>query len=288
MVVTREWKGGDYVELMMPMPVQRIAANPNVQANLGQLAIQRGPLVYCLEACDQNESLANLVLPRGAELRAEMANDLLGRVVVLKGFAETDPEPDWSRTLYQGISPSTRVPITAIPYFAWDNRQPGAMKVWLPETPRTPARGGIETKAKVSMSFVSRNCQPWGINDGLEPARSGEHPAALCHWWPHRGRDEWVQYTWNKPVTLKSAKVYWFDDTGRGGCRLPSSWSIDYQDGADWKPVVSSSEYPIKKDGWCEAKFTPVTTTAMRLSVKLQDRWAAGVHEWKVEELDED
>ena len=124
------------------------------------------------------------------------------------------------------------MPITAIPYYAWDNRSPGAMKVWLPRRPRTPAAGGLETQAKVSLSFVSGNCQPWGINDGLEPRDSNEQPAALCHWWPHRGGDEWVQYTWKTPVTLKGTKVYWFDDTGRGACRLPASWRIEYRDGA--------------------------------------------------------
>ena len=70
------------------------------------------------------------------------------------------------------------------------------MKVWLPDRPADARAGGLETQAKVSLSFVSGNCQPWGINDGLEPKSSGEQPAALCHWWPHQGRDEWVQYTW--------------------------------------------------------------------------------------------
>jgi DUF1680 family protein len=287
-VLQREWKDGDAVELNLPMPVQRIAANPNIQADAGQLAIQRGPLVYCLEACDQGEPLANLVLPRGAELKAEKAKDQLGGVVVVKGFAETAPEQDWKDALYQAVPPSSRVPITAIPYYAWDNRKAGPMKVWLPQTPRTPAIGGLETQAKVSMSYVSGNSQPWGVNDGLEPKSSGEQPAALCHWWPHAGSGEWVQYTWKKSVSLKSSKVYWFDDTGRGACRLPASWRIEYRDGADWKPVTASSEYPVKKDGWCEVSFTPVATTALRLAVKLQKQWAAGVHEWKVEALDED
>ncbi len=282
-VVGREWKGGDVVELNLPMPVQKIAANPNVQADAGRLAIQRGPLVYCLEACDQAEPLANLVLPRGAELKAEKAKDLLGGVVVVKGCAETAPEQDWTNALYQAIPPSSRVPITAIPYYAWDNRKPGPMKVWLPQTPPAPAVGGLETHAKVSMSYVSGNCQPWGINDGLEPKNSGEQPSALCHWWPHQGREEWVQYTWKQPVTLKSARVYWFDDTGRGACRLPASWKVEYRDGEIWKPVAAATDYPVKQDGWCAVSFTPVTTTALRLAVQLQKEWAAGVHEWKVE-----
>ena len=138
------------------------------------------------------------------------------------------------------------------------------------------------------MSFVSGNCQPWGVNDGLEPKSSGEQPAALCHWWPHSGSAEWVQYTWKTPVTLKGSKVYWFDDTGRGACRLPSSWHLEYRDGDAWKPVAASGNYPIIKDGWSEVEFAPVQTTALRLAVQLQKGWAAGVHEWKVEESEDD
>jgi hypothetical protein len=270
------------------MPVQRIAANPNVKADIGQLAIQRGPLVYCLEACDQSEPLSSLTLPIGAELREEKVKNLLGGVVVVKAVAEVASEQAWTNELYQPVPSPTRVHIMAIPYYAWDNRQAGAMKVWIPAAPRTPAAGGLETQAKVSMSFVSRNSQPQGINDGLEPHSSGERPAELCHWWPHRGRDEWVQYTWKKPVTLKSSKVYWFDDSGRGACRLPASWRIEYRDGTNWKAVATSSEYPITKDAWCEVSFAPVQTTALRLAVKLQKEWAAGVHEWKVDQADED
>jgi hypothetical protein len=69
---------------------------------------------------------------------------------------------------------------------------------------------------------------------------------------------------------------------------LPAAWVIEYRDGARWKPVAASTEYPIKKDGWCEVNFAPVTTPGLRLAVKLQERWAAGIHEWKVEEVDED
>ncbi len=287
-VIERDWKEGDAVELNLPMPVQRVAANPHVQSDTGQLAIQRGPLVYCLEAGDQPEPLANLVLPRGAELKADRRTDLLGGVVAVEGFAETAAEPEWNSALYQAVATPRRVPITAIPYYAWDNRKPGPMKVWLPEAPRPPAAGGLETQARVSLSFVSGNSQPWGINDGLEPKSSGEQPSALCHWWPHRDREEWVQYTWKKPVAVSGSKLYWFDDTGRGACRLPASWHIEYRDGDDWKPVAGSSDYPIKLDGWCEVHFTPVTTTALRLAVKLQKEWAAGVHEWKVVEAEDE
>jgi hypothetical protein len=180
------------------------------------------------------------------------------------------------------------VPVRAIPYYAWDNRAAGAMKVWLPIAPPTPAAGGLESRATVTVSFANNNAQPRGLNDGVEPKGSGDQPAALCHWWPHAGTAEWAQYTWKEPVTVRGARVYWFDDTGRGACRLPASWEVQYLAGSDWRPVAASGKYPVAKDQWCEVQFAPVQTTALRLAVKLPPQWAAGVHEWKVTEADED
>jgi len=162
------------------------------------------------------------------------------------------------------------------------------MKVWLPVAPATPKIGGLETRAKVSVSFANNNSQPSGINDGVEVKTSGDQPAALCHWWPHKGTDEWAQYTWPKPVTISGAKVYWFDDTGRGNCRLPASWQIQFLDGSEWKSVAAKGDSAVAKDKWCEVSFAPVQTPALRLAVKLQNDWAAGVHEWKVIESNEE
>jgi hypothetical protein len=174
------------------------------------------------------------------------------------------------------------VSVTAIPYFAWDNREAGEMRVWIPVSTPQPVAGGPERRADVAMSFVSGNCQPSGINDGIEPKSSSEQPAALCHWWPHKGGQEWVEYSWKKPVTASGARVYWFDDTGRGECRLPVSWHLLQREGNDWKPIAVTAGYPVEMDRWCEVTFAPVTTTALRLVVEMQPGWAAGIHEWKV------
>jgi uncharacterized protein len=288
LVLDRTWRKGDVVELNLPMPVERVEANPNVKADQGLVALQRGPLVYCLEACDQTGPISLLYLPADAEFKVAREKDLLGGVMTLKGMACVAGESDWSRKLYQSSAPACHVPITAVPYYAWDNRKAGPMKVWLPVMPAAAAPGGLERQAKVAVSFANNNSQPQGINDGLEPGTSGEQPGALCHWWPHTGTDEWAQYTWNKPVTVEGVKVYWFDDTGRGSCRLPASWQIQYLEGKDWKPAVIQGEYPVKKDGWCQVTFAPVKTTALRLAVKQQKSAAAGVHEWKVTETEEE
>ncbi|MDW8368055.1 MAG: hypothetical protein RMK49_19610, partial [Abditibacteriales bacterium] len=90
-----------------------------------------------------------------------------------------------------------------------------------------------------------------------------------------------------KPVQVAGVRVYWFDDTGRGECRLPAAWRVMYLDGGAWKPVAAQGTYDVQLDRWCEVRFAPVTTTALRLIVQMQKGWAAGVHEWKVVALDE-
>ncbi|KAB2642307.1 MAG: glycoside hydrolase family 127 protein [Verrucomicrobia bacterium] len=114
----RTWQAGDVIELDMPMPIQRVVAHAEVAADRGKLALMRGPLVYCLEAVDQpGADLAQLALPNMAELHSEHRADLLGGVTVLTGQAVTGDQ----RSLA----------ITAVPYYAWANREPGAMRVWL-------------------------------------------------------------------------------------------------------------------------------------------------------------
>jgi DUF1680 family protein len=285
--VRREWRNGDELALEFPMPVERVLANPKVKENKGLAALQRGPIVYCLEGADHPEGLDGMRIPMESAFRAEFEPDLLGGVVALRGEGLIDPPRDWRRRLYQAAPRPTPVSVTAIPYYAWDNRAPGQMRVWMPVAPVEKPALGLEGTARVTLSFTSPNCQPEAIHDGKEPLGSRQHPGALCHWWPHKGTSEWAQYSWDSPVTLSGARVYWFDDTGAGECRLPASWSLSWLDGDAWKPVATRDAYGVALDQWHEVSFEPVTTTALRLNVRLKDGWAAGVHEWQVIESDD-
>jgi hypothetical protein len=282
-VLSRQWGKGDAVELNLPMPIQRVAASPNVAADRGLLAIQRGPLVYCVEQCDQTAPVASLVLPADADLKAEKSK-LFGGVSVIRVVGEETEQLVWNDMLYQSAVSPKRAEITAVPYYVWDNRQAGAMRVWLPIAPPTSKSAGLESRATVKMSFANGNCEPNAINDGVEPVKSSDQPETLAHWWPHKGTEEWAQYTWPSPVTVRGSKVFWFDDTGRGECRLPAAWHVEFLDGKEWKPVAAKGDYSIAKDKWCEVKFSPVRTTAMRLMVQQPEGWSSGVHEWKVTE----
>ncbi|MBS0196602.1 MAG: glycoside hydrolase family 127 protein [Planctomycetes bacterium] len=282
-VIDREWKKGDRVALSLPMPVRRVEANPNLAENRGRLAIARGPLVYCVEGADIDAPFWSFAVPADAALTTSRRPDLLGGVVTIQGTAVVAQQPEWTGTLYRTSSKPRSVGFTAIPYYAWDNRSPGPMQVWLPSSPPPPRITGPESSAKVGVSYLSNIANPEGIHDGAEPGNSAEQPAALCHWWPHKGGTEWVGYTWSMPVTLGSARVYWFDDTGRGECRVPKSWRLLFKEGDEWKPVDATGPFPVAKDRWCEVTFKPVKTTELRLEVSMQDQWSAGVHEWKVE-----
>lgn len=130
----REWQPGDVVELELAMPVERVYANPNVRQNTGRVALQRGPVVYCLEAVDHQAPLNHVVIPRGAEFTVRFEPNLLDGVSVITGTGCAADEEDWQGELYRTRPPEQRETlVTAIPYFAWDNRSPGAMQVWIPE-----------------------------------------------------------------------------------------------------------------------------------------------------------
>ncbi len=132
--LSRRWQPGDLIKLIWEMPVRQIYAHPDVQANIGRTALMRGPLVYCLEGVDQAEPVDHLRLPRGVGFDVNFDPDLLGGVVTLSGTAKTIDLNNWGQALYRDQPPSLRdTSFKAIPYYAWDNRQPGGMRVWLPE-----------------------------------------------------------------------------------------------------------------------------------------------------------
>jgi DUF1680 family protein len=130
----RTWRGGERVQLDLTMPVERVYAHPRVAADAGCVALQRGPLIYCLEGADNREPLHEVRIPRRAAFSVRFEPELLGGVAVVTGDVRIADEAGWDSRLYGADPAALRPhPITAIPYYAWDNRQPGEMLVWLPE-----------------------------------------------------------------------------------------------------------------------------------------------------------
>ena len=134
LTIRREWNEGDTIRLDLPMDVRRIYANPLVKADQSKVALARGPLVYCVEQKDNGKTpVAMLVLPRGAKITTA-SKSLFNGIKVLKAKGKTMSRKGWEGSLYLNRPPVTEpATITAVPYYAWNNRGPNAMRVWINE-----------------------------------------------------------------------------------------------------------------------------------------------------------
>ena len=134
--IARTWQAGDVVELELPMPVERVHANPLVQADAGRICLRRGPLIYCVEQADHPQSTIDLLrLPHDVPLQPVTRPDLFGGIVTIVAQARelSGDAPD--APLYSARPFEARpAALTAIPYFLWNNRGANRMRVWLPQT----------------------------------------------------------------------------------------------------------------------------------------------------------
>ncbi len=136
--VRRAWKAGDVIEISLSMPARIVEANPFVEEARNHVAVVRGPIVYCLENADlpADVRLLDAALPRGAKLQPATGEGVLASITVLEGpLVVRASRGDWSGELYRDADDSAeprRIAARFIPYFAWDNRGPTEMSVWIP------------------------------------------------------------------------------------------------------------------------------------------------------------
>ncbi len=276
-VITRKWKKGDYVSLDLPMEVQRVKANPKVEADQNRYALKRGPFVYCLEGRDQpDDRILNMMVPDTATFRSTFDKNLLGGVqtVQFNGFLvkkKINPEE----------AELEKMSLKAIPYYAWANRGRDNMLVWLPYNLKSAYEISGPTLASRSQATASEGYKGdlANISDHYPAKNSADEESTMVHWWPNFGTSEWVQYTFPNAEQVGTAKVYFFDDEVReGGCRVPASWRITYLENGTWKPVYAPEGYKLVKDGWNEVQFEPVKTTAVRLEMTFKEGVSGGIH----------
>jgi DUF1680 family protein len=134
--VRRRFRPGDFVELDLPMPAQLIEANPLVEETRNQVAIQRGPIVYCLESPDLPEGVRvhEVVVPANTTLIPQHDANFLGGVTVVDADVGARPIDNWDNNLYRPMRAASERPakVRFIPYYAWSNRGQSEMSVWLP------------------------------------------------------------------------------------------------------------------------------------------------------------
>ena len=118
------------------MPVELIQSNPLVEENRNQVAVMRGPLVYCLESTDLPEkvNLNDVQIVRNGEWKTSFEPELLSGVMVLETTGISTPQSPYPNALYSTLpdGKTTEVKLKMIPYYAWNNRGEAQMSVWLP------------------------------------------------------------------------------------------------------------------------------------------------------------
>lgn len=287
-VIDREWKKGDRVEIGLPMDIRRVKASENAVDDRGKLALERGPIVYCIEQHElADKSVFDKFLPASAPLTVAMRPEMLGGISTISGTAK-------SVALDGKVSD---VAFTAIPYSTWCNRGPAQMEVWIPESAEAARPNPLPTIASRATMFsepssdnpeepaATSNLQgAWGYNDQWEPKSSSDNSKPYHYWWLRKGTPENIGYEFEKPETVSSVDVYWLDfDHYDGNFRTPESWNLYYRDdkGA-WKPVEAKGEFGVEKDKYNHVEFAPIKTTALKLVANLRKGESGGVIEWRV------
>lgn len=139
--VSQVWKKGDRIELIMDMPATLIESNPLVEETGNQVAVKRGPVVYCLESPDLPAGVAvnDILLPSAIAFKPVSKLVAGGHVNVLQGRALQLNNNNWNNNLYRTLNTSSKpVIIQLIPYYAWANRGKTDMRVWLPVVRTNP------------------------------------------------------------------------------------------------------------------------------------------------------
>lgn len=297
--INRTWKAGDVVDIDMPMEVRKTESHPLVEATQGEVALQRGPVVYCMEKAGNAQLNANIsdfnplnfVIPRDAELTAAYNEDLLNGVVEITGDVK-----------YQNGSSLIDAKLQAVPYYAWNNRGDDAeftageaspknssskMLIWTtassatsggditspddgkPEIPIVPIPQ-LRKYAKPSVNHVG-----WGMG-----AENFADDDMASFWNGHNDKNlattnQWMMYDFEQQkVKINGSAIQFYDDGG--GVMKPDGFTIEYENAnGDWQEVTKSGEWNIVEvDGSqgkyykVEAAFTEVETSKIRVTMQ--------------------
>lgn len=299
--IARKWTSETKLSFELPMPVERVHSDPRVKADVGRVAIQRGPFIYCAESPDNagvvrgvwassqtmfpiRELADAFKQPLGSALpgSAHFEATLLDGIVVVDLPAGFQVQAQDDAGLYRRTPKSDLKSLVYVPYAAWNNRDAGDMLVWIPESPAFLDPQPVAWLKPSASHCWSRDTVA-ALHDRLEPADSSDAGIPRFTWWPKKGDEQWVQYDFDKPRRVGAVEVYWFNDARKGaGCKPPAAWRVQVRSGDAWKDVESASEYEVTDDRFNRVTFNPVETSGIRIVARLAEGYSAGILEWKV------
>lgn len=321
LVIERTWQPGDTVQLRLPMNIRATVWDKDYEDAItepnGSVSVSRGPLTYSLRIGEKwiedggtEEWPVYHVEPTtdwnyGLVIDPENPAESISVKSIDESLAEQPFTPENAPVKLQ--AKAKKIPNWQIDHLSMVGKmqenpvrsdQPtetvtlvpmGCQRLRISAFPRIgsgpdshrwkkPPKPAYETGA----SHVWKNDTTLALSDGQIPDSSDDGSIPRFTWWSHKGTKEWVEYRFDEPKTLSSAEVYWFDDRGRGGCRVPKSWKLLYEKDGKWKPVSGVENYGTERDQFNKVSFEPVKTTAIRLQVQLRPDYSGGILEWRV------
>jgi len=276
--IERKWQAGDKVELILPMPVRFVHASDKVMADRGRIAVTRGPLVYCVEGIDNVNDVFSYFVdnPEVSPTVSIISTGILQGIPQLSFPAKSITQNDVGTAELKWI-----------PYYAWNNRGASKMMVWLPET-ETLARDNFYVAPdfieNLQASYTYQNDDVNAIIDGLIPSGSGDTSIPRWTAWPQTGKNQWLEFTFNRPVDIAGAGIYWYNDNG--GVQLPVSWNMEYFENNEWKPFpIIERSYPVSENRFNRVHSnTPIQAEKMKVNLTPKSSSSVGILEMQLKE----
>ncbi len=312
--IERTWSAGDTVAYTLPMKV----TIRRWEKNHGSVSVDRGPLTYSLRIgekyvraggtdawpaweihpttpwnygllLDLDDPAASFTVIRKRWPASNMPFTHEGTPIELHAKGKRIPQwkPDYLGLvgkLQQSPAASSQPvePITLIPM--------GAARLRLTAFPVIGKGAGAhewtappESAYHPKVSHGFHGDTPHALCDGIAPSSSNDHSIPRHTWWDHKGTRGWAQAEFDAAKKISRVRVYWFDDTGSGGCRVPASWRLLFLRDGQWIPVENASGFEVAKDRFNTTTFTPVMTKAVRLEVELKPEYSGGILELRLE-----
>lgn len=308
--IRRLWKQGDLITLELPMQVtvRKWAKNQDC------VSVDYGPLTFSLKIGERWSRYANRgawgefeVFPTtawnfGLVFDANSPSKSF-KVIRSKGPLPAQPFtpeaapilitaqarkiPNWKQDWYGLVGKMQRSPVKSNQPLETVSLIPmGAARLRISSFPVIGTGDDAqEWVAARALPLSASHCNPSdtleAVLDGKEPKSSSDSTIPRFTWWDHRGTAEWVQQDFGSKRKVDAVELYWFDDTGKGSCRVPQSWKLLYQDGERWLPVENPSEFGQKTDMYNRVVFSAVETTGLRVEVQLQPGFSGGILKWR-------
>jgi len=312
-MIERKWKNGDKVKLTFKMSITLT----KWEKNKNSVSVNRGPLTYSLKIGEKYVREGGTdkwpaweihpTTPWNYGLMLNEANPSPSFEVVRKDWPDDDQPfeadaapiqlrakakkiPEWVKDHLGLVGKLQQSPVksdepvetvTLIPM--------GCARLRISAFPTIGTGPDAQKWDQPPKTLPTSASHCWGsdtvmaLSDKALPKSSNDQGIPRFTWWPRKGSTEWVQYNFDKPQKISSADVYFFDDTGGGGCRLPKSWRLMYKQGDQWKQVSNAGSYGVEMDKFNKVSFDPVNTQSLRIEVQLQPEFSAGILEWRTD-----